>query len=213
MSRFIVSPHAQQTPGWFTDRLGKLTGSKCKAIVAQRGEREGRETLRLDLVLERITGIPAKGPRTTDEMRHGILNEPIARSIHEEQTGLSVYESGFMYLPRLKAGGSVDGVLTDDDGRKGISEYKCPGMRAHCRYINAGVLPAEHAPQVIHNLWVTGYAFCDFQSYCPSLPENLQVFRLRVERDQKVIDAYERTAMQFLMECDDLEDQYRQRAA
>lgn len=213
MARYLTSPHAQGTDAWLLDRLGKLTGSKCKAIVAKRGDGEGRETLRLDLVLERITGIPTKGPRPTDEMRHGTLYEPIGRSIHEEQTDLSVYESGFMYLPRLKAGCSVDGVLHDDGGRMGISEYKCPGQRAHCRYINDGVLPVAHVPQVIHNLWITGAAFCDFQSYCPSLPENLRVFRLRVERDEKAIDAYERTAMQFLMECDDLEDQYRRRAA
>ncbi|GER16727.1 YqaJ viral recombinase family protein [Variovorax boronicumulans] len=212
MARFITSPHAQRTPGWHADRCGKLTGSKVVGIFTKRGDNETRTKLKYDLAFERVTGQPTPGPRPTADMRWGNAQEPFNRMRYEGETGLTSIERGFMYLPRLKAGCSIDGEV-HDNGRFGINEFKCPGRRAHYSYIEGGVLPALYVPQVNHNMWVTGAEFCDFQSYDPRLPENLQIFRIRYERDQLAIEHHERTVLQFLMEVDDLEDQMRRRVA
>lgn len=213
VSRYIVSPHKQGTDGWLADRIGMLTGSRAAPLFAKRGEGDGRARLKRTLALERIENVAAPGPVQTAAMKWGHEQEPAARMLHEGATGLDIQECGFLYLPRLKAGCSVDGLFTDDDGRLGIAEYKCPGRNAHMDALDGGVLPVAHFAQVTHNLWITGAAYCDFQSFDPRLPENLRVFRVRHMRDAAAIDAYERTAMQFLMEVDDLEDQYRRRAA
>jgi hypothetical protein len=55
-------------------------------------------------------------------------------------------------------------------------------------------------PQVEHNLWITGATFCDFVSFDPRMPEPLQLFITRYERDEARIKAHEAAVMQFLME-------------
>lgn len=212
MARYITSVHPQNSAGWFADRCGKLTGSKVAAIFGKR-DAELRAKLKFDLAIERVTGVPTPGPKPTAEMRWGNTQEPWNRMRYEGETGLTSIQRGFMHLPRLAAGCSIDGEVVDEDGRTGMNEFKCPGRRAHYSYIEGGVLPAIYLPQVTHGLWITGFAFCDFQSFDPRLPANLQVFRIRHERDQLAIDHHERTALQFLAEVDDLECQMRERAA
>jgi hypothetical protein len=102
-----------------------------------------------------------------------------------------------------------------DNGRRGFWESKSPKSRNHYAYIKGGVLPAEHTPQVIHGFYVTGAEFCDFQSFDPRMPEKLQTFIVRVEREEvaKQIDEYERALLQFLAEVDAEETQLRLLAA
>ena len=211
--RFIESAHPQHSKGWHADRLGRLTGSVVADIFSKRkGETEARDKLRFQLALSRITGKPPAAQRVTADMKWGTAQEPFNRMVYEGQTGLDSRQCGFMYLPRLKAGCSVDGEV-EDGGRHGFNEFKSPTSRVHYGYLEAGVLPADYVPQVTHNAWVTGYDFCDFQSFDPRLPKHLQVFRIRVERSALDIAGHERAVLQFLMEVDDLEDQMRRRAA
>ncbi|WP_354686708.1 lambda exonuclease family protein [Cupriavidus necator] len=214
MSRYIVSPHPQGTPEWLADRCGKVTGSNVSAVFAKikSGEAAARADYRMQLVLERLTGIPAEGPPPTAEMRWGTEQEPFARMAYEIATGLTVNESGFCYLPDLMVGCSVDGFI-EDGGRAGIWEGKAPKSKTHMAYLDAGELPSIYVPQVDHNLWVTGKEFCDFQSYDPRFPEKLQRFCIRIERDEARIKAHEAAVLQFLAEVDELESKLRQRAA
>ena len=214
MSRYLVSPHAQGTPEWLADRIGRVNGSEVGAVFSKikTGEAATRADLRYQIVLERITGQAAGDTFVSKDMEWGIANEPHNRMALELATGLTVEESGYCYLPGLMIGCSVDGFVFDA-GRKGIVELKCPKSRTHLAYLEAGVLPALYVPQVTHNMWVTGAAFCDFQSFDPRFPEKLQRFHIRVERDEAAIQAHEVAVLQFLMEVDALEKQLRLRAA
>lgn len=212
MSRYLTSAHPQNTPGWHADRCGKLTGSKAAAIFTKRGDTETRTKLKYDLAFERITRVPTPSPKQTPEMRWGHTQEPFNRMRFEGETGLTCIQRGFMYLPNLAAGCSIDGEV-HDQGRRGVAEFKSPGRRAHYSYIEGGVLPALYMHQATHNVWVTGFDFCDFQSYDPRLPANLQVFRIRYEREQLPCEEHERAVLQFLLEVDDLEDQMRRRVS
>ena len=201
MSRYIVSPHAQGTDEWKLDRLGKATGSAIAAIFAtvKTGEAAARADYRMDLVLERITGNVQGIDFTTKDMEWGTAQEPYSRMAYEMATELMVQESGFVYLPNVAAGCSVDGFI-HDNGRFGIWESKSPKSKTHLAYLMGNKLPSLYVPQVEHNLWITGATFCDFVSFDPRMPEPLQLFIVRYERDEARIKAHESAVLQFLME-------------
>jgi hypothetical protein len=153
----------------------------------------------MDLVLERITGNVQGIDFTTKDMEWGTTQEPYARMAYEMATDRMVQESGFVYLPNVAAGCSVDGFI-HDDGRFGIWESKSPKSKTHLSYLMGNKLPSLYVPQVEHNLWITGASFCDFVSFDPRMPEPLQLFITRYERDEARIKAHEAAVMQFLME-------------
>lgn len=209
MSRYILSAHAQGTPEWYQDRAGRATGSRAHCIVAKikTGEAAARRDYRVQLVTERLTGAPQEDGFVSKEMQWGIDQEPYARMAYEAATGEFVEEAGFAFLQDFAAGCSVDGFIGD----KGIFEAKCPKSATHINYILAGRLPPEHAPQVAHNLWVTGCDFADFVSFDPRMPDDLQLFHIRVYRSELDIPGYEKELRSFLAECDALEEQLRAR--
>jgi hypothetical protein len=131
---------------------------------------------------------------------------------YEIKREVIVHESGFAYLTDIQAGCSVDGFVEDYDGM-GIVEYKCPKSATHIEYLMANRLPPEHEPQVLHNLWITGAAFCDFASFDPRLPEHLQLFVIRVQRDEEKLKAHEAEVLRFLEEVEALYQQLRKKAA
>ena len=220
MSRYIVCEAEQQTPQWFRDRLGRVTGSKanCVSAKARTGSGEGvtRANYRMDLVLERITGLPAAPTfAEREDMQWGNEQEPLSRMAYDIHTGLDIQRSGFVYLPDVMAGTSVDGFVTDERSRPGFWESKSPKSKNHYAYLLADKVPAEYMPQVIHGFWVTGCEFCDFQSYDPRMPEKLRVFIKRVERADvlDLINAHEAAVLQFLAEVDAEEKAMRLLAA
>ena len=217
MSRFLVSPHAQGTDQWRADRMGKVTGSACAAIFAKvkTGEAAGRANLRMALVLERITEVPTpQGFAETEDIAWGKAQEPHSRMAYELDRDLEIEEQGFAYLPEVMAGCSVDGII-EDRGRLGFWESKSPKSKNHYGYLRSGAVPSEYLPQVIHSFWITGFDFCDFQSYDPRMPPKLRKFITRVERCDVLdkIEAHERGVLQFLLEVDAEEKQMRQLAA
>lgn len=202
--RFILSEHPQGSPEWKRDRAGKATGSRAADILAtiKSGEAAARRDYRTQLVVERLTGEPAEEGFVSKEMQWGTENEPFARMRYEEETGAIVREAGFAYLPSIPAGCSVDGFI-DEDGRIGLLECKCPKSATHVGYLKAGKLPNAYDPQVTHNLWITGADFADFVSFDPRMPPYLQLFHVRVERDEAAIEKHEAAVMRFLKEVDD----------
>jgi hypothetical protein len=58
---------------------------------------------------------------------------------------------------------------------------------------------------------VTGAKWCDFVSFDPRVPEDLQLLVVRVERDQEYIDSMEAEVKQFLSEVLDLFNQLKAR--
>lgn len=212
-----MSPHAQGTDGWRMDRLGKVTGSPVAAVFAtvKSGEAATRANYRMSLVLERITQLPTPPSfNETADIAWGKEQEPFSRMAYEMERDLVIEELGFAYLPGVTTGCSVDGMIRDG-GRLGFWESKSPKSKNHYEYLRAKAVPTEYMPQVLHNFWITGADFCDFQSYDPRMPEKLRTFIKRVERAEVAdrIEAHERGVLQFLMEVEAEEQQMRLLAA
>lgn len=199
--RFTVCDAPQRSTEWFAARLGKLTASRAGDMLAQikSGEAAARRDLRVQLVCERITGQPQEDIFINAAIQRGIECEPLAFAAYEAHTGQVVQRTGFLSLGGVMAGCSPDGYLGDFEG---LIELKCPKAATHLSYVRAGAVPANHLPQLWHQLWVTGAAYVDFVSFDDRWPEPFQLFVARLERDEKAVAEYERKALAFLAEVD-----------
>lgn len=200
----IVVDCTQRSPEWHAARVGLLTGSCADAILAVRkrgtGELQARVNLRRRLVAERLTRVPQddNGYQSVHMLR-GEECEDMAFAAYEAETGQIVQRIGFIKHDTLEAGCSPDGIVGNWVG--GL-ELKCPKSTTHLEYLEAGALPEEYRGQVLHNLWLTGLPWWDFCSFDDRFAEPMELFRVRVVRDEAQIAAYELMARQFLTEVD-----------
>lgn len=191
----------QGSPEWFAARLGRVTGSRAKDVLAsiKSGEAAARRDYRLELVTERLTGQPPDEGFVSKEMQRGTELEPEAFAAYEAQTGVLVRRTGFVSLDHMMVGCSLDG---DVDNLTGIIEIKCLKSATHFRYLSSDKAPAEHRAQMLHNTWVVGAQWCDFVSYDPRFPEGLRLVIRRVTFTPEEIAAYADAVMAFLAEVD-----------
>jgi hypothetical protein len=198
---FTVIDAPQRSEAWFQVRAGRLTGSCACDMLAtiKSGEAAARRDLRLRLVCERLTGLPQEDCFVNAAMQRGIDKEADAIAAYEALTGNLLLTSGFLLHDELMAGCSLDGHV---DNFAGIVEVKAPKSATHLRYLRDGRAPAEHLPQITHNLWISGAAWCDFLSWDDRFPPPLQTMLVRVERDDVDIVGYARKAVAFLEEVD-----------
>ena len=202
MRAFTIIEAEQRSAAWFAARAGRLTGSVASEIGAtlkNGGEPAGRRDLRTRLALERLVGRSLEDDYQNADMKRGIELEPEALGAYEVATGNLVQPTGFLAHTELQIGCSLDGHIGDFDG---ILELKAPRPANHLKYVRSGVLPSEHRYQIVHNLLVTGATWAEFCSYSPDFPESLRLFRVRVERRDDEMAAYELLARQFLAEVE-----------
>jgi len=193
----------QGSRAWFESRMGRVTASRVKDVLdfLKNGQESAkRKAYREQIVVELVTGQPDMGGFLSDAMQHGIETEEEARNVYEVNNGLFVERVGLVLHPTIaRAAASPDGLIGSD----GILEIKCPQTKTHLSYIRGGVLPAEYEPQVMWQLACTGRQWSDFVSYDGRVPEPLQVFQVRIPRNQKRIDEIEDAVRKFLREVDD----------
>lgn len=201
--RVTIVDALQRTPAWLQARCGQLTSSRAVDMLSTprsgQDETAGRRNLRVQLALERITGRPQEGGYVSAAMRDGITREPQAREAYELLTGHLVTQTGFVQHPTLRAGASLDGHVGDLEG---IVELKCPLAATHLEYLKTGVVPMDYQKQIVHLLWLTGAAWCDWLSFHPEFPEALQTKLVRVARDEAAIACYAECVARFLAEVD-----------
>jgi predicted phage-related endonuclease len=207
-NNFTVIDAPQRSDGWFAARAGRATGSRAAALLARikSGEAAARRDYRMQLAVERLTGRPMANDFTSAEMQRGTDLEPVARARYEAETGSLVTETGFLQHNDLLAGCSLD---ADIDGFTGILEIKCPKSTTHIGYLQDGKMPSDYLPQITHNLWITGAEWADFCSFDDRLPEGLDWFQVRVFARDVDIGGYEKEAIRFLAEVDEMTETLR----
>jgi putative phage-type endonuclease len=191
----------QGSPEWFLQRLGKVTASRLADVVAKTktGESASRATYRAELVAERLTGKQAEG-FSNAAMKWGTDCEPLARAAYEAERGVFVIETGMIHHPTIAmSGASPDGLVMAD----GLLEIKCPETKAHIETVLSGKAPSKYVPQMQWQMACTGRAWCDFVSFDPRMPADVQIFVTRVNRDVDAIAEYEAEVIRFLAEVDD----------
>jgi predicted phage-related endonuclease len=198
---FTLHTMPQRSAEWYAMRAGRVTGSRACDMVAkvQKGEAAARRDLRVQLVVERLTGQCQDDTFVNAAMQRGIDREADAFRAYEAMTGRIVRRTGFLAHNELMAGCSVDG---DVDNFKGCVELKCPKSATHLLYLRTDKVPTSYLPQVQHALWISGAEWCDFVSFDDRFPRGLQVFCKRVLRKDVDLAAYELNLRCFLTEVD-----------
>jgi hypothetical protein len=199
----------QRSPDWRAARLGKLTGSRVSdafATLKSGGEAAGRRNLRIQLVLERLTGVSQENGYVSPDMERGQQLEADARGAYEAETGTLVEAVGFVAHDTLPAGCSPDGLPPG-----GVIEIKCPKAATHLEYVRGG-LPNEYLQQIIHALWLTDAAWGDFVSFHPDFPPALRLKITRVWTKDVNLSAHELAVRLFLSEVEKEETDVRQLA-
>jgi hypothetical protein len=204
----ILETATQRDADWYAARLGKATASRFKDAIATKKQTEKQKKDNLpgdpmqtqldyltELVVERLTQAPIQR-YTTAAMTWGTEQEPAARAAYERITGRIVEETGFVCHDTLMAGCSPDGLIDWD----GLIEIKCPFNTANHIETLLNGMPAEHIPQVQGQMWITGREWCDFVSYDPRMPAELQLHVQRIQRDEAFIADLERRVTSFLAE-------------
>lgn len=198
----------QRSDQWRAARCGRLTGSVAESILkAGRGGKESqmRVTLREQLVAERLTGHQLDNDFDTRALAHGREKEPYANARWEAETGLILQSTGFVICDDMMVGCSLDshvGPLLDLNNPvfEGVLESKCPGPKMHVKYLKGGVVPEDYLPQLRHNVWLTGAQWGEFVSFDDRFPETLQMFRVRMTREELEVEEYEAEVRRFLAE-------------
>jgi len=193
----------QGTEEWFAQRIGKVTASRINDVMAtlkSGGEAATRKNYRAQLIAERLTGTKAYS-FTNAAMQWGIDNEPIARAMYEIKTGSDVEQVGFVDHPSIAmTGASPDGRV----GNNGMLEIKCPNTATHIEYLLAGVAPTEYHNQMLWQMECDGRDWCDFVSFDPRMPEAMQLFIVRFNKDEDKLSIIRAEVCKFLGEVDNV---------
>jgi putative phage-type endonuclease len=205
----------QRTDEWFAARCGKLTASRLADALARTktGWGASRANYAAQLVAERLTGTVEAG-YSNAAMAWGTEKEPDARAAYAFSADVDVAEIGFVDHPTIPmAGASPDGLIGDD----GMVEIKCPGTAKHIATLIGGVIDDKYVKQMQWQMACTGRKWCDFVSYDPRMPVEMQLFVKRIERDDAAIAEWEAEASAFLAEVEQtvatLSAQYQREAA
>jgi putative phage-type endonuclease len=190
----------QRSPEWYAARLGKVTASRVADVIAKTksGYSASRANYMAELVCERLTGKQGDFYQNA-AMVWGTETEPMARSAYEAHSGNLVTETGLVLHPSIaNAGASPDGLIDED----GLVEIKCPNTSTHIDTLLDEKVPSKYVTQIMWQMACTERKWCDFVSYDPRMPDHMQIFVKRVERNDEMIAELEREVEKFLVELE-----------
>jgi len=190
----------QRTEEWFAARMGKVTASRVADVIAKTktGYSTSRENYLAQLVCEVLTGKPAES-YTNAAMQWGVDQEPLARAAYESYQNVLVDEVGFLIHPTItQSGASPDGLVGD----LGMVEIKCPNTATHIDTLLTQTVPGKYNTQMQWQMACAGRHWCDFVSFDPRMPSDLQLFVKRVEYDPPYVAMLEKEVIQFLGDLD-----------
>jgi putative phage-type endonuclease len=191
----------QRSEAWFQSRLGRVTASRVADVIAKTksGYSASRDNYMAQLICERLTGQQGES-FTNAAMTWGTETEPLARSAFEAYADVMVEEVGFVPHPRIRdSGASPDGLV----GLFGMLEIKCPNTATHIDTLLSQTVPGKYITQMQWQMRCCERQWCEFVSFDPRLPQDLQLFVKRVEFDPEYVAMLEKEVIQFLAELDD----------
>ena len=190
----------QRSDEWFAARCGKVTASRIADLVAKTktGWGASRANYMAELVAERLTNTPAER-FSNAAMQWGTDHEPDAIAAYEFFKDCAVEPVGFVDHPKIAmTGASPDGRV----GKDGLVEIKCPKTATHIDTLLSGKVERKYLLQMQWQMECEKRQWCDFVSFDPRMPGSMQMFCLRVERDDKLLGTLREQVDEFLAELD-----------
>jgi putative phage-type endonuclease len=162
----------QGTPEWLQMRLGKITGTRLKAVM---GGKQAQETLIYELVAEQLSG-QGESLYVNSAMQWGTDHEDAAVDLWEKRTKKKSEVVGFCVsdeFPYLAL--SPDRLVKKGKKYTGAVEVKCPTTKTVIKYMLAETVPSEYKWQVVNYFLV-----------CEDLKElDFVVYDPRIIKDKK----------------------------
>ena len=182
----------QRSEEWFAARLGCVTASRTADVMAKTksGYSASRGNYMAQLITERLTGAKADG-FSSAAMQWGTETEPQARAAYELMTGKDVLEDGFVTHP--------DGLVGSD----GLVEIKCPNSATHIDTLLSEKVPTKYVTQMQVQMMCCQREWCDFVSFDPRLPGDMNFWMQRVWADEERQKEIETEVRLFLLELED----------
>lgn len=154
-----IETFKQRTPEWDAARCGSIGGTRYGQAVSGRDNR-----LVYDLINERLNGYISESDYIDEAMQFGIDNEPIARQLYSEQTGIEFAEVGMIHSD------FSDLHHASPDGLKAglVLEIKCTENGAiHIqRYFDGP--ESSYMPQILNYFAISDEVTeVHWVSYCP----------------------------------------------
>lgn len=196
-----IVDHKQGSDEWIAARVGRVGASRISEIVAKTksGYSTSRANYAAELVAERLTGVPAE-KFSNAAMQWGTEHEADARMLYEISSDCSVATVGLVLHPSIDmAQCSPDGLVGDN----GLVEIKCPLTATHISTLLTQTVEGKYVKQMQWQMACTGRQWCDFVSFDPRLPADMQLFVTRVKRDPNAIAELETEVTRFLSEVDE----------
>ncbi|HAQ86557.1 MAG TPA: exonuclease [Pseudomonas sp.] len=201
----------QQTDEWFASRLGCVTASRVKDVMAKgRGGAPSatRQNYMMQLLCERLTGKREEG-FTSTAMQRGNELEPVARMAYELFADAEVTETGLILHPKIEGfGASPDGLILS---ARGGLEIKCPNTATHVATLQSRKHDPQYEWQMFAQMACAELEWVDFVTFDDRLPDELQYACFRLERDEARIRQMETEIKLFLEELAELEHDMRER--
>jgi hypothetical protein len=181
----------QNTDAWLDLRAGKVTGSSISCIMANYGKAFGNpaKEYAINIANERLRGSRTVGDRYTNKhMEAGHVEEPIARKLYEEKTGLIVANGGF--FDNGKTGCSPDGNILFQN--KGI-EIKSVIPTTHFKTDKKRGFDTKYKWQLLFNMKEAGWDSVDYISFCDQYTQDkrlliVPVFAVDYKEEFDMID-------------------------
>jgi len=190
----------QGSDEWRMARLGKVGASMVADATARTktGWGASRANLAARLVAERLTGTLTETFKS-DAMKWGTEQEAAAREIYAFVHSAEVKTVGLVLHPSIDwSVASPDGLVGDD----GLVEIKCPNTATHISTLLGSSIDGGYAKQMQWQMACTGRQWCDFASFDPRMPAEMQLHVTRVARDPVMIAELEKQVSEFLAEVD-----------
>ncbi len=198
------------------ERIGRVTASRVSDVMAKGKGGEPsrtRASYMAELICERLTGDQYDSYQSAD-MARGNEIEAQAKASYELQTGNVLVQGGFHIHPNIPDfGASPDSEIGED----GLAEFKCPKSSTHIDTLMGDKIDRGYILQMQAQMACTGRKWCDFVSFDPRMPVDMQLFIKRVSRDDGFIAQMETEVTAFLVELEGkiaaLNSQYASKAA
>lgn len=177
---------------WLVERSKGIGGSDASAIIGQNPYKTNEA-----LWLEKTGQLETEDISDNPFIKYGKAAESSLRQLFKlDFPEFKVYYRKNQllrnkWLPWMQA--SLDGELTDKDGRKGVLEIKTTEiLRSMQREKWKGRIPTNYLAQCMHYLLVTGYEFVILKAQLKTVYENndvrIQVNHYRIERSDHAED-------------------------
>lgn len=187
----------QNSPEWYSLRLGKVTASEIDSLVSPEGKvrtGQGPTTYLYGKIAEKLTG-QRLNEFTSFAMQQGAAVEAEALPWYSFAHNVTIDRVGFCTSDDERVGFSPDGLIGADGG----IEIKSPQPQAHIRYLLEGVVPPDYVAQVQFSLYVSGRKWWKFVSYSRQFPALV----VHVEPDPKMQDAIRTALAAFFIRFDE----------